>query len=76
LRQYIATFLERDIGAMGFKTSPEDMRKLWVMAAHYHGNLVNYSEIGRSLNVSDMTVRKHLNILEQSFMLRLLKPWH
>lgn len=76
LRQYIATFLERDIRAMGFKTSPEDMRKLWTMAAHYHGNLVNYSELGRSLNVSDVTIRKHLGILEQFFMLRLLKPWH
>lgn len=76
LRQYISTFLEKDIAAMGFKISPEDMRKLWVMAAHYHANLVNYSEIGRSLNVSDMTIRKYLSIFEQSFMIRLLKPWH
>lgn len=76
LRQYISTFLEKDIAAMGFKISPEDMRKLWVMAAHYHANLANYSEIGRSLNVSDMTIRKYLGILEQSFMVRLLKPWH
>jgi hypothetical protein len=76
LRHYISTFLEKDIAAMGFKMYPEEMRKLWVMAAHYHGNLVNYSEIGRSLNLSDMTIRKYLGILEHAFMVRLLKPWH
>jgi predicted AAA+ superfamily ATPase len=46
------------------------------MVAHYHANLVNYSELGRSLNLSDMTIRKYLQILENSFMVRLLKPWH
>lgn len=76
LKQYILTFLERDIRAMGFSVSPEEMRKLWIMSAHYHGNLVNYTELGKSLNVSDMTIRKYLSILEQAFMIRLLKPWH
>jgi len=76
LRQYMNAFLERDLNSMGFKVSSEEMRKLWTMVAHYHANLVNYSELGRSLNLSDMTIRKYLQILESSFMVRLLKPWH
>ncbi len=76
LSQYIRTFLERDLNTIGFNIIPEEMRKLWIMIAHYHGNLVNYSELGRSLNLSDMTIRKYLHILESTFMIRLLRPWH
>ena len=76
LSQYITTFLERDMRAMGFHAQPEFMRKLWNMTAHYHANLVNYSELGRSLNLSDMTIRKYLHTLESTYMIRLLKPWH
>lgn len=76
LRQYINSFLERDLMAMGFNISPENMRKLWFMVAHYHANIINFSELGRSLNLSDMTIRKYLSILESSLMVRLLKPWH
>ena len=76
LKQYIATFLERDLTIMGFNVDSSFMRKLWIMVAHYHGNLINYSELGRSLNLSDMTIRKYLNIFEATFMMRLLKPWY
>lgn len=69
LKQYITTFLEKDIEAMGFKVSTEYMRKLWTMTAQYHGNLVNFSELGRSLNTSDTTVRNYLGILEHYYRL-------
>ncbi|MES2214999.1 MAG: ATP-binding protein [Pseudomonadota bacterium] len=76
LKQYISTFLEKDVAAMGFNLPAEAMRKVWMMAAHYHGNIVNFSELGRSLNVSDSTIPKYLNILESAFMLRQLPAWH
>lgn len=74
-KSYIQTFLERDLSLLGFHISPQEMRKLWVMLAHYHGNILNYSELGRSLFVSDMTIRRHIDILQGTFMLRVLKPW-
>ncbi len=74
-KSYISTFLERDLRALGFSTSPQDMRRLWTMLAHYHGNIINYSELGRSLNLSDMTIRRHIHLLEGSFMIRTLRPW-
>ena len=76
LNAYISTFLEKDVAAMGFNLPPALMNKVWSMAAHYHGNIVNFSELGRSLNVSDVTIRKYLNILESAFMIRQLPAWH
>ncbi len=52
------------------------MRQLWMLIAHYHGQILNYSDIGRSLGTSDMTIRRYINILSQTFMIRLLQPWH
>ena len=46
------------------------------MLAHYHGQIINYSELGRSFGISDMTVRKYTEILEGTFMVRSLQPWY
>lgn len=74
-KEFIATFLERDLRAMGIDVPSYDMRKLWTMIAHYHGNSLNYSELGRSLSLSDNTIRKYIHLLQGTFMVRLLKPW-
>ncbi len=74
--QYISTFLEKDIPALGINIPSKTLRRFWAMISHYHGQLVNYSEIARSFGISDMTVRKYLEILEGTFMIRLLQPWH
>lgn len=72
---YIATFLERDIPNLGFQIPPVQMRRFWLMLAHYHGQIFNGSELGRSLGISDHTVRKYLDILSGTFMVRILVPW-
>lgn len=46
------------------------------MICHYHGQILNHSELARSFGISDMTVRRYLEILEGTFMIRLLQPWH
>jgi predicted AAA+ superfamily ATPase len=53
-----------------------ELRRFWTMAAHYHGQTWNSSEIGRSLGLSDKTMLHYLRILEQTFMVRLLPPWY
>jgi len=45
------------------------------MLAHYHGQIVNYSELGRSFGATDKTVRRYLDILSSTFMVRQLYPW-
>jgi len=75
-QQYIASFLERDIPQFGITIPAATLRRFWTMLCHYHGQTVNYSEFARSFGISDMTVRRYLDILEGTFMVRLLHPWH
>ncbi len=73
---YITTFLERDIPQLGIHIPARTLRQFWTMLSHYHGQILNYAELGRSFGVSDMTVRKYCDILEGTFMIRILQPWH
>ena len=73
---YITTFLERDIPQLGISIPAQTLRRFWIMLSHYHGQILNYSELGRSFGISDMTVKKYSSILEGTFMVRFLMPWH
>lgn len=73
---FIRTFLERDLRKFGFNVSPQSMHRLWRMIAHFHGGIVNASELGRSLGESSPTVKRHLEILAGVFMVRMLEPWY
>lgn len=74
--QYVTTFLERDIPQLGITIPARTLRRFWLMLSHYHGQILNYSELGRSFGVSDMTVRNYCDILEGTFMVRILQPWY
>ena len=73
---YISTFLERDIPQLGIQIPSRMMRRFWTMLSHYHGSVINYAELGRSFGISDMTVRRYCDILEGTYMIRVLQPWH
>jgi hypothetical protein len=73
---YITAFLERDLAAIGINLNPFHMRQLWVLLAHYHGQLMNYSSLGEKLNLSHTTVKRYIEILHGTFMVRILKPWY
>ncbi len=73
---FIQTFLARDIPQLGISIPPAAMRRFWTMLAHYHGQTWNAAELGRSLDLSDKTVRSYLDILTGTFMVRQLQPWY
>lgn len=73
---FIRTFLERDIAELGFSLPSDAMRRFWTMLAHQHGQTWNGSQIGRSMGLSDKTVRGYLDVLTGTFMVRQLQPWH
>ncbi len=73
---FISTFLERDLAALGMNIPSSVMYRFWLMLSHFHGQTLNYSELGRSFGVSDKTVKTYLSLLEDTFMVRLLMPWH
>lgn len=73
---FISTFLEKDLNVLGINIPSATMYRFWVMLSHYHGQTINYSEIGRSFGVRDQTVKQYISILEDTFMIRILMPWH
>ena len=74
-RGYISTFAERDVPALGFNVPSEQVKRLWMMLAHNHAGMLNLSQLGNSLGLSHTTVRKYIDILTGTFMVRELKPW-
>jgi predicted AAA+ superfamily ATPase len=72
---YIKTYLERDIPNLGFKIPAKQLRRFWMMLSHYHGNIFNASELGKSLGVASTTIKRYLDILTGTFMVRELQPW-
>ena len=74
-RHYVANLLERDIPALGIDFNPVQMRRLWTMLSHLHGKVLNFSDLARSLDVSQPTVRRYVDILAGAFMVRQLQPW-
>ena len=73
--QFIRTFLERDMALFGFDFSQTTMRRLWTMLAHCNGQLLNAAKLSDSLGVSPPTVRRYIDFLEHTYMLRVLRPW-
>jgi uncharacterized protein len=73
-RDLIQDYLSRDIPRFGFAIPAPAMRRFWTMLAHYHGGLLNASKLGQALDVSQKTVHKYLDILEGTFMVRVLSP--
>jgi hypothetical protein len=73
---FIRTFLERDLPQLGVSIPSPTLRRFWTMLAHYHGQIWNASEFARSFGVSDMTVRRYLDLLAATFVVRILAPWH
>ncbi len=73
---FVRTFLERDIPQLGINIPAAAMRRFWTMLAHYHGQTWNASQLGRSMGLSDKTVRSYLDILTGTYMVRQLQPWY
>ncbi|WP_419846551.1 ATP-binding protein [Candidatus Poriferisocius sp.] len=72
---YISTFLERDLGNLGFRFPATTMRRFWTMLAHYHGQTWNGARIARSIDVSEPTVRRYVDALTDALVVRQLPPW-
>jgi predicted AAA+ superfamily ATPase len=75
-RGFIKTYLERDLPQLGINISSHTLYRFWSMLAHYHGQIWNASEFGRSFGVADTTVRHYLETLSSTFVVRLIRPWY
>jgi len=75
-KNFVQTFLERDLPRWGVQIPAGNLLRFWTMISHYHGQVWNAAEPARSMGVSEPTVRRYLDILQDVFMMRILQPWH
>ncbi|MCJ7584575.1 MAG: ATP-binding protein [Anaerolineales bacterium] len=75
-KDFILTFLERDIPQFGFNIPATSLFRFWNVLAHYHGQVWNTTEAARTLNIGATTARRYLDLLQDLFMVRQLQPWH
>ena len=73
--EFVRAFLERDLPQLGVRIPSETLRRFWTMLAHYHGQVWNGQELARAFGVSGSTVRRYLDTLTSSLVLRQLPPW-
>ncbi len=74
-RQFLQTFLERDLPQLGVTIPAVTLRRFWNMLAHYHGQIWNAAELARAFAVNESTVRRYLDLMTGVFMVRQLPPW-
>ena len=74
-RDFVRTFLERDVPQLGIRIPAQALRRFWMMLAHYHAQIWNGAELARSLGVNEHTVRRYLDVLAGTYLVRQLPPW-
>ena len=75
-RDFVRTYLERDLSALGVRLPGATMQRFWSMLAHLHGQTLNSSELARAFGIADSTVRHYVDLLSGTFVVRLLRPFH
>ena len=75
-KNFIRTYLERDIPQLGPRVPAETLRRFWTMLAHMQGGILNAAMLARSLGVSGKTVSRYLDLLHDLLLIRKLEPWH
>ncbi|MGA7982734.1 MAG: ATP-binding protein [Chromatiaceae bacterium] len=75
-KDFIRTYLERDVPMFGMRIPATTLERLWTMLAHRQGTTLNASEIGRSLEVSTQSVTRYIDLLVDLLLVRRLPPFH
>ena len=74
-QDFIRAFLERDIPQLGVRIPAKTLERFWPMCAYVHGQVFNSSLLAQSLGVSHHTIRSYMDLLQQTWMVRILPPF-
>ncbi|MFT5115029.1 MAG: putative AAA+ superfamily ATPase [Parasphingorhabdus sp.] len=75
-QDFIRTYLERDIPALGMRIPAETLQRFWTMLAHNQGQLFNAAQIAGSLGISGQSAARYLDLMVDLMLVRRLRPWH
>lgn len=75
-RDFVRSYLERDIAQFGPRIAAETLRRFWTMLAHQQGSILNTADLARGLGVSGKTTARYIDLLVDLLLVRRLPPWH
>ncbi|MEL6258372.1 MAG: ATP-binding protein [Pseudomonadota bacterium] len=75
-RDFIRTYLERDIPMFGPRVPATTMERMWMMLSNLQGSLLNASNLARSLDISAQSVTRYIDLLCDLLLVRRLPPYH
>ena len=75
-RNFIRTYLERDVPQFGSRIPAETLRRFWTMLAHNQSQTLNTANLARGLGVDGKTAAGYLDLLVDLLLVRRLPPWH
>ena len=75
-KDFIRTYLERDVPQFGPRIPAEMLHRLWTMLAHGQGTLLNASRLAAALSTSAPTITRYIDLLVDLLLVRRLKPFH
>jgi uncharacterized protein len=75
-RDFIRTYLERDVPQFGPRIPAETLERLWTMLAHGQGTMLNASRLAGALSISAPTVTRYIDLLVDLLLVRRLQPFH
>src|SRR4029077_10430424 len=75
-RDFIRTYLERDVPQFGSRIPAETLRRFWTMLAHNQGQVFNAAALARAMGVDGKTVAGYLDLMVDLFLVRRLSAWH
>ncbi|MDA0791734.1 MAG: ATP-binding protein [Proteobacteria bacterium] len=75
-RDFVRTYLERDIPQFDARVPGETLRRFWTMLAHSQGALLNASKLSSALAIDTRTLNRYMDLLVDLLLVRRLEPWH
>lgn len=75
-RDFIRSYLERDVPMFGPRIPAETLERLWTMLAHGQGTLLNASRLAAGLAISAQSVTRYIDLLADLLLVRRLSPFH
>ncbi len=76
LGSFAKTYLEKDLPLLGLTASPPLSLRLWTMLAHLNGQVLNYSMLAKSLEISSVSVKNYIDFFENAFLIKRLSPYN
>ncbi len=74
-KNFIRTYLERDIPQLGPRIPATTLQRFWTMLAHHQGSVMNATHLARSLDVSGTSIARYLDLMCDLLLVRRLQPW-